>query len=583
MAGTNDAKFHDLCERFWKWRLQDSPEFATFCGFHEFDDKMDDLSIPFYSSKLGIMKQFLNEAKQIDSATLSKSAKLDLFIFIEDLECVINGFEFESYYFPINFLEGPHLSMNLQIGWMKFKTETDYLKYVKRMQSFAKQLKSVKEILKEAIGKGYVSSIESVKEVPEQLQKLIKESTEKTGDFYKPFKETPKQVSLEKLHDLEDQLTDVLCKELVPALESLKDFLVNTYMKNVRQKPGICNLPNGEKFYQACIKFHTSYDVTPQEIHDLGLKEVARIKGNMIKIFQEEGLPPNIAEASKILFERKDLCCNTAEELLEFVKDICFNKIQPLLPKLFKDLPAIPLKISEAPSIMTSSPPAFYLAGTPDGSRSGTYYINLTKVDACPKYEIPALSLHEGEPGHHTQASSAMITKSPNFRCYMEDMKYYLTPSRFPMHTAYVEGWGLYCESLGEELGLYPDNFQKLGRYNFEIHRACRLVIDTGIHSFGWSAEDAFTYMTENCPMDPWFIRNEINRYITWPGQALGYKYGEIKLWEFRRKAQNELGVLFDVREFHKVVLNAGAMPLNLLEKLVDDYISETKTAAQKE
>lgn len=574
----NDTVCVDLCKRFWQWRLQDSPELALFCGCHDFDDRMDDLSVDAYKKRKEIMQQFFNEAKEIDLESLSKSVKLDILMLIEDLSCAISGFDFESYYFPLNFLEGPHLSISLQIGWMNFQTQTDYGIYMKRVQSFAEQLHCVEEVLREAISKNYVNSIESVQEIPEQLENMITEATEKKGVFYEPFKKTPENVSSQQMCDFENQLTYVLSKEVIPALKNLKDFMVNTYLKNVREKPGICHLPNGDKFYQACIKFHTSYNVSAQEIHDLGLKEVARIKESMMKIYEKEGLPLSIPEASKKLLARKELCCNSADDLLNFVKNICYNKIQPLLPRIFKDLPVAPLNILEAPAIMANSPPAFYLAGTPDGKRSGTYYVNLTKVDACPKYELTALSLHEGEPGHHTQAASAMMTSSPDFRCYMEDMKYYLTPSRFAMHTGYIEGWGLYCEALGEELGLYSDNLQQLGRYNFEIHRACRLVIDTGIHSFGWSTEKAFNYMTENCPMDPWFIKNEINRYITWPGQALGYKYGEIKLWEFRRKAENKLGDAFDVRDFHDIVLKAGAMSLNLLEKLVDDYIMMSQT-----
>ncbi|XP_029658148.1 uncharacterized protein LOC115232424 [Octopus sinensis] len=571
-------KLEDLYERFWQWRLDDSPDFAAFCGKMEYNDRVDDLSVDAYKKQKPIIEGFLKEASAIDMSDLDHDSKINLRLLKEDLESTLKGLDFMGYYFPISFLENPHINFMFRIDWMQFKEEADYKKYVACMKSFVKQLGDIEAILLEGIEKKMICPIESVKEVPQQLEDLIKKIDSGTSVFLNPFKKTPtNEKLLGMVEETKTELSDILQNQLKPALQKLKEFLENVYLKHSRQEPGACYLPNGKEFYDACVRFHTSSNLSPEEIHKLGLSEVERIKSEIMKIYKAENLPLDMKECSQILKTRKEFFCQTKEELLEYVKKICEDEIMPLIPKYFKDLPDIEMIIKPTPEGMDSSPAAFYLAGTPDGSRMGTYMINTSKFDVSPKYEIPALCLHEGIPGHHTQASAALkIENCPAFRCFMQDMKYYLAPSRFLLHTAYMEGWGLYCEALGKEMGLYTDNYKLLGRYNFEMHRACRLVVDTGIHAMRWSRQKAIDYMNENCPIDSLSISNEVDRYITWPGQALGYKIGELKIWEFRRKAEKALGSKFDIRDFHDVVLKAGCVSLCILEELVDDYIKET-------
>ncbi|GAB1598575.1 uncharacterized protein LOC115232424 [Argonauta hians] len=571
-------KLEDLFKRYWQWRLEESPDFAAFCGMREYNDRVDDLRVETYLKKKPVIAEFLKEVSAIDTSTLDRDSKINVCLLKEDLQSTLNGFDFMGYYFPINFLENPYINFSFRIEWMQFEEVKDYQNYVSCMKSFVEQLGHMEGILLEGIDKNMISPIESVNEIPQQLEGLIKKIDNGSSPYLKPFeKAADNEKFCESVKDLKVEMNDILKNQLKPTLQKLKEFFENVYLKKARKEPGACFLPNGKEFYQACIRFHTSSNLSPEEIHQLGLSEVERITNQMKKILKAENLPMNLQESNKLLSTRKEFFCKTKEELLEYVKDVCENKIMPLIPKFFKDLPDIKMTINPTPDGMETSPAAFYLAGTPDGSRSGSYMINLSKYEVSPTYELFALSLHEGIPGHHTQTSASLkIENCPDFRRFLADMKYYLAPTRFLLHTAFVEGWGLYCEALGEEMGLYTDNYKLLGRYNFEIHRACRLVVDTGIHAFGWSRQKAIDYMKDNCPIDTLSIENEIDRYITWPGQALGYKIGELKIWEFRRKAKKALGDKFDIREFHKVVLYAGSVSMSVLEELIDAYVKET-------
>ncbi|XP_062611580.1 uncharacterized protein LOC134273398, partial [Saccostrea cucullata] len=361
-----------------------------------------------------------------------------------------------------------------------------------------------------------------------------------------------------------------------PAFKELAEYIENDYLKHTRSDVAASSLPNGQELYQACLDFHLSLSMTPKEVFNIGQEEVERITQAMKKITQEEGYGTDIRKFKEDISKRDEFHFKTPEELIDYVQKTCFEKIQPKLPLLFKEFPKSKLKIEATPPLMDGGALAFYMSGSPDGTRPGVYYISTSNLPGSPKYELPALSLHEGEPGHHFQGMIAMEIKDIHkFRRAQEDLHYSVVPSRFPMYTAHLEGWGLYCEYLGEELGLYEDNYTLFGRYCFEILRAVRLVVDTGIHAFGWTFEEALNYMKEKIFMDAKHLEKECKRYVTLPGQACAYKIGEIKLKQLRQKASLALGERFDIRDFHSVVLRCGAVPLNFLEQKVDEYIEE--------
>jgi uncharacterized protein (DUF885 family) len=326
-------------------------------------------------------------------------------------------------------------------------------------------------------------------------------------------------------------------------------------------------MKDGQEFYAFRARQFTTTNLTPKQIHDIGLKEVARIRKEMQQVIEQVKFKGDFKEFLTFLRTDPQFFCKNKEDLLGEYEKVC-KKIDAVLPKLFKRLPKTwytlkPIPMHIAPDTTT----AYYQPPAADGSRGGIYYVNLYKPEARPKYEIEALSLHEAVPGHHLQIALAMeLNKLPEFRRYDYDT-----------YTAFVEGWALYAERLGEEMGLYDDPYSKFGQLTYQMWRACRLVVDTGMHSFEWSRQQAIDFMAANTPKTMLDIENEIDRYISWPGQALAYKIGELKILELRGRAEKALGPKFDVRDFHDVVLSGGAVTLDVLEAAVDKWIKNKK------
>lgn len=318
--------------------------------------------------------------------------------------------------------------------------------------------------------------------------------------------------------------------------------------------------------------------MSAEEVHDLGRKEVKRIRSRMDEIIKEVGFQGNFKEFLDMLRTEKRFYFDTKEHLLNGYKVLCAKVIKPKLNDYFKEMPKMTFEIIETPTDAAPvAPAAYYLGPSDDGTRPGVFMVNTYKHHTRPKYEMVSLALHEAVPGHHLQTAFAMEQEEqPSFRRYVEDRRYYEVPARFAMHTAYMEGWGLYCEFLGEEMGLYQDPYDLFGRLSTEILRACRLVVDTGMHAFGWSRQQAVDFMVENTAMSFHNVNTEIDRYIIWPGQACAYKVGEIKIRELRRKAEQKLGDKFDIKDYHQVFLSAGPMGLDTLEEAVDEYIENT-------
>ncbi|XP_056014551.1 uncharacterized protein LOC125674216 isoform X3 [Ostrea edulis] len=483
------------------------------------------------------------------------------------------------WYFPVNFMEGIHADIPKVISMCPTKTEEDFQNLNKRIEHYGKKARTCIQILKEGVKSGYVCHQYSVEAVPGQISEMINaELTPEKDAFLSPYTKVPEGVMEPSTCDkLLQEAKEVVQTTVRPAFKELAEYIQNDYLKHTRPSIAHSSLPDGKALYQSCLDFHLSLSMTPKEVFDLGKAEVERITEAMKKITQEEGFGSDILKFKEAIAKRDEFYFKTSEELLTYVKHVCYEKIQNKLPLLFKEFPSSKLSIEPQSSLMGNGPMAFYFCGSPDGTRPGVFYIKVTNLEGSPKYELPALCLHEGEPGHHFQGMTAMEMKDiHSFRTTQEDLNYAWVPSRFPLYTAYLEGWGLYCEYLGEELGLYEDNYALFGRYCMEMMRAVRLVVDTGIHAFNWTYEEALKYMEEKTFMHTKEMEVECKRYITLPGQACAYKVGEIKLKQLRQKASQALGDRFDVRDFHSVVLKCGAVPLNFLEQQVDDYIKET-------
>ncbi|CAG5122487.1 unnamed protein product [Candidula unifasciata] len=578
---TSDAAVLALCDEVWKWRLDQSPELATFCGFHQYDDRWDDISEESCLKKEKTVAEFLKRAEALETADCTPDVALSHALLVEDLKLYLRGSAFKSYLMPISYLEGIHLDFDLTLSYMKYDTEEDFNKYLSRLQKLPQRIEQVIVLLKKGVEEGIVQFSTSVNRVPKQIESILNTAIDEQA-FLKPFTEEHPQVPKEQLEKIQVTARDLVKSAIVPALKALKTYIEEEYSIHVRPGEGISTIKDGLQWYQQCLNFHLTCSMTPQQVHDLGLKEVARIHERIFQVAEKEQLGKTCPEIMEAITKRQKGHFKTKDEILEYVKNLCYKKIQPKLSQLFGNLPDLPMKIEAAPESRKDAPMGMYLNGTPDGSREGHYYINNHNLDECLPYQFPALSLHEGEPGHHLQGVYALAaTHLPDFRRYAEDSKYYLAPARFSFNTAYVEGWGLYSESLGEELNVYEDNFELLGRYGFESFRAARLVVDTGLHAFGWSKEQAVKYMVDNVLTPQAEMAREVERYITWPGQACAYKVGEIKIWELRRKAENILGTQFDIREFHHQILSCGAVPLTVLEMIVDQYIESAKLRQQ--
>ena len=559
-----NARFVSYLEKEWEYELSQNPLYATAMGKKGYETLWRDESLKAIEQRKQHIKDSLMELKSFNPNLLSDSNKLNLRLYIQLTEDDLKLKKYKRHLMPFNHRGGIQLA-HIGSERIQFKDLQDYIFWLERLKNLDKRISQIIELARSGLDNGYRAPEVLMERVYRQIKIQINKDIEE-HPFYQIFKDIPATVPASERIKIQNEAKLVIKDLIIPSYELLEDFFVSEYLPQTRKTVGLYDTPNGKELYEQLAKSFTTTNLTPQEIHNIGLKEVKRIRGEMEGVMEEVNFKGTFKEFLIFLREDKRFYYETSEELFEGYLAVS-KRIDPELVSLFGKLPRTPYGLRPIP--MESAPDtttAYYMAPAPGGLRPGYYYVNLYKPETRPKYEMEVLSVHEAVPGHHLQIALALEKKNmPMFR-------------RVSPYTAFVEGWGLYSESLGYDLGLYKDPYSKFGQLTYDMWRAVRLVVDTGIHYFGWERKQAIDFFLENAAKSELDIINEIDRYIVMPGQALAYKIGQMKFLSLKQKAKEELGSKFDIRKFHDLVLSEGAIPLNELDILVNEFIkSESK------
>jgi uncharacterized protein (DUF885 family) len=563
-SGSPDATLNALVEEYFDRQLELSPMSATAIGDYRFDDRLDESTSPGFREKsLGIERAYLDRVRAIDATRLSANARITSEIFISEREHALAGQPFHEEYLPFTQMGG--LPMDLVVygsgeGPQPFVTVADYRRFLQRMREFSRWADGAIALMRAGMSRGITLPRPAVTKMIPQLRDIATPTAE-ASIFWGPIKAMPKSFSASDATRLRAAYASALSGEVLPAYARLADFLERDYLPAARTTVGWSELPDGPAWYRWRIRGATTLDMPPDRIHQIGLDEVARIRAEMTAVKEQVGFQGDLDAFFEHLEQDPRFYFKDQDELLGAYRDVK-RRIDALLPRLFADFPKADYEIRPVEAFRAESAAgASYQAPSADGIRPGIFYINTFNLKAQPRFGLETLSLHEAAPGHHFQvAIQQELTGLPRFR-------------RFNNYVAYAEGWALYAESIGKELGVFTDPYQWYGRLSDEMLRAMRLVVDTGLHSGGWTRERAIRYMLDNSSMAESDVTAEVERYIVWPGQALGYKLGQLHISALRARAQAELGDKFDVRDFHSQVLRDGAVPMDVLSAKIDRWI----------
>ncbi|HZF26419.1 MAG TPA: DUF885 domain-containing protein [Steroidobacteraceae bacterium] len=563
-----DEQLRQVAEDYWEEYLKLNPIAATIYGDNRYNDRLENsIGQRYLADTLALEKGYLEKLSAIDPNKLSSESRLSYEIFKFDREDTIEGLHFPSELIPVNQFFGlPNLFAQLGSanGLQPFATVKDYENWLKRIDGFVVWVNQAIDNMRSGSERGVVQPRVVMERVLPQLEALAITDPAKSV-FYRPVMNLPASFS----HDDKARLTAAYSKaineKIVPAYRRLHDFIRDEYLPKTRATVGLNALPQGDRWYAYLVKSQTTTSKSPAEIHEIGLKEVARIRGEMEKVIQQVGFKGDTPAFFAYLRSEPRFYYTSPDDLLNGYRGLK-DKVSAEIPRLFSIQPKADFEIQPVEEFRAKSAAgAQYRRATPDGSRPGVFYVNTYDLKSRPKYSMQSIFLHEAIPGHHFQISIQQeLTDLPRFR-------------RFGGFTAFAEGWGLYSESLGKELGQYTDPYDYFGALGAEIFRAVRLVLDTGLHSKGWTREQAIEYMTANTPNGPSDAIAEVERYIAVPGQALAYKMGELKIKELRARSAARLGARFDVREFHTQILQDGALPLDVLDAKVDRWLATAR------
>jgi len=567
------ASLRDYLADDWRKWMTEYPELATSFGLPGLNDRWTDDSLPGIERRTRHLSESLASLRALDPERLPRRERTHYELYRSLLENAEAGLRFgldplpfqlgvpHNLRLPLNQMEGIHLTASDTLEIQPRDGPADYDDLVARLNALGTAVDQNVALLEAGRRQGSLPHRVAIRGVPDQVRGLIPEDPLKSPLLH-AFTAFPSRVTDSARLLLVAQARKAYSERIVPALERLHQYLVSTYLPACRETPGASDLPDGSDLYSYLVRWETTTGLTPKEIHDIGTAEVRRIRTAMEELMRKTGFVGTYPEFLKFLRSDDRFFCPTPEALLDRYRVIA-KRIDPGLAHEFGRLPRLPYGVLPVPEFRAaSSPTAYYMPGAPATGRPGTFFANTYDLRARPTWEMEGLTLHEAVPGHHLQIALAQeVEDLPDFR-------------KFTGPTAFIEGWGLYAESLGDELGMYEDPYSKMGQYTYDMWRSIRLVVDTGIHALGWSRDRAIEFFRENAGKSEVDIAVEVDRYIVWPGQALAYKVGQLKIRELRTLAERELDGRFDVRRFHDCVLEEGAVPLGMLERRVRDWVA---------
>jgi len=553
--------FSALLDEHYAWLLRENPTEATSLGVRDHDDRIRDISPEARDRRAAEARAFLDRLERIDPAALPPAQRVDHAILrrllgetVEENLFPQRDMLFTTYY-------GWHQGFAGLARGLPFRTRADYESYLTRIAQYPRLNDAALAITANAVRGGHVLPCSVLGGYERTISGAIAEDPAQSR-FYEPFAGTrPAAIPEAEWAALQARARTIIAETINPAYQRHLDFYLNEYRPHCARSDSVRDQQGGADYYAWLVRAFTTTDLTPRQIHDIGLREVARIRAEMDRVAREAGAPSREAYIERLRTDPAYYATN-AEELMREVARVT-TEINGHLPRLFGTLPRLTYTIREIPAeIAEGTTTAYYSPGSPESGIAGTYYVNTSRLNQRPLWEVPALSLHEAVPGHHFQIALQQEMDIAPFR------------RNFTSFTAFTEGWGLYAESLGEEMGLYDTPARAMGQLSYQMWRATRLVVDTGIHAFGWDKARAIAFMRENTALTDANIEAEVNRYISWPGQATGYMIGRLKILELRARAEQALGERFDLRRFHDAVLRNGSVPLDVLEAQIDEWIT---------
>jgi uncharacterized protein (DUF885 family) len=561
LAQTAPQSLHSLIDHEWEYTLEHDPLRASWLGDLRYNDRLPDVSLEAAAREHAHNQQVLKELAAIPRAQLSAQDQLNYDLFERNYKSAVERYDYKLYLRPVHHMEFSIQTWGGFANNLSFRNRKDYEDWIARLRAYPRAVEQTTTVLREGLRQRILYPKVILKRVSTQLAEVTSASPDATS-FYTPFTKFPDSVSAADRERLSASARQVIANDIQPALKKFQQFFEKEYFPASFDEVGTSQIPNGQAAYAFTARDHTTTNLTPEQIHQLGLSEVKRIRAEMEKVKAEVGFKGSLTELFTYLRSDPKFFYKTGDDLLTAYRALS-KTIDPKLPIVIGTIPRQPYGVEPIPMQMArDTTTAYYYQGTADGKKPGTYYVNLYKPDSRPKWEMVALSIHEAVPGHHLQiARSFELGEIPKFRRYSD-------------YTAYVEGWGLYSESLGYDMGLYKDPYDRFGQLTYDMWRAVRLVVDTGMHAKHWTRQQAIDYFKDNAAKTELDIVNEIDRYIAWPGQALAYKMGQLKMLELRKKAEQTLGPKFDIREFNDVLLGSGAVPLDTLEQIVNTWIS---------
>jgi uncharacterized protein (DUF885 family) len=568
-ASSESEKLSKLIAEDWQWQLRDNPENATYLGERGHDDRLTDRSPAAWQKRREHNREMLTRIEAIDRSKLNAQDRLNYDLFLWQRKVAVESDRFPTELVPIDQMYGIYIILGELAQQIPRDTVKDHENFLARMRAYPRAIDETIALMQRGLAGGLTPPRVILRHVAEAIANQIADDPAKSPIYEFAFTNFRPSIPQAERERLQKEAQPILRESVMPAFRKLHAYWTKEYEPKTREAIGWTSVPQGKEWYPYLVRQQTTTELTPDEIHAIGLSEVKRIRGEMEKIRAQTGFTGTLEEFFTFLRTDPRFYYTTREDLLVAYRNIS-KRIDPELTRLFGRIPRLPYGVIPIPTYSEkTNTTAYYTPGSPESHRPGYYYVNLYDLPSRPKWEMEALSLHEAVPGHHFQIALAQeLEQLPAFR-------------RNAGFTAFVEGWGLYAESLGPELGMYTDPYSRFGQLTYEMWRAVRLVVDTGMHAKGWTRQQAIDFFVANSSKPLHDIEVEIDRYLAWPGQALAYKLGELKIKELRAHAERELGEKFDVRAFHDAVLGEGPLPLSLLETRMKDWVTTKKGGAK--